>query len=56
MVIEPVALECVGHITLIVGLLPLVPTTIRYQTIICAPSPLVNGSSVVPNMHTNGKM
>ena len=55
MVIAPVTLECVGHMTLIVGSLPLEPTTIRYQTIICAPSPLVNGSSVVPNMPTNGK-
>ena len=56
MVIAPVTLECVGHMTLIVGSLPFEPTTIRYQTITCAPSPLVNGSSVVPNMPTNGKM
>ena len=30
MVIAPVTLECVGHMTLIVGSLPLEPTTIRY--------------------------
>ena len=35
--------------------LPLGPTTTPYQTIICAPLPLVNGSSVVQNMPTNGK-
>ena len=55
MVIAPVTLEYVGHMTLIVGSLPFEPTTIHYQTMICAPSPLVNGSSVVPNMPTNEK-
>ena len=54
-VITPVTLECVGHMTLTVGLLPLGPTTTHYQTIIGAPLPLVNGSSVVQNMPTNGK-
>ena len=37
MVIAPVTLECVGNMTLTVGSLPLAPTIIRYQTIICAP-------------------
>ena len=55
MVIAQVALECVGHMILIVGLLPLGPIITCYQTIIWATLPLVNGSSVVQNMHTNGK-
>ena len=47
MVIAPVTLEYVGHMTITVGSLLLGPTTTPYQTIICAPLPLVNGGSVV---------